>query len=1028
MINNIADLQKIKDEYIAKMSKYEHLAMVCFGTGCVSANCESVRTALVEELEKRGMTDKVAVIERGCMGTCAVGPVVYVLPDETYYTEMTADKIREVVEKHFVGGEPVEEYTFYDTIKRKHMTNIHEVSFFKDQVRIALRNCGLVDVNCINSYISKDGYMALAKCLEKGDRMAVIDELKKSGLRGRGGGGFPTGVKWEAGYKAPAGDKYIICNADEGDPGAFMDRSVFEGDPHCVIEGMLIGGYAIGAEHGVVYIRAEYPIAIRRLEAAMQMAKENGLLGQNIMGSGFNFDLEIRIGAGAFVCGEETALMSSVEGQRGEPRQKPPFPFQKGLFQKPTIINNVETFANVPQILLRGSDWFRQYGTPESPGTKVFAVTGNIVNSGLVEVPMGMPLSEVVYSIGGGIPDGKKFKSAQTGGPSGGCITINNINTPLEYNSLIALGSMIGSGGLIIMDEDTCMVDTARFYMDFIQEESCGKCTACRVGTKRMLETLERITRGEGKDGDIELLEELALVVKDSAMCGLGQTAPNPILSTIKYFREEYEEHIYQKSCRAGVCADLYTSPCQNACPADINIPAYMAKIATGSFVDAYKVMFEENPFPGICGRICTHPCESRCRRGTVDEALAICELKRFASDYAYSANEPKKIEVAPKNGKKVAVIGAGPSGLTCGYYLARLGYEVDAYEAEAVAGGILQWGIPEYRLPKKLVQHEIDIICKHGVNIIYNTKVGKDISFADLKAKYDAVYVANGAMVASKAGVEGEDLDGVYGGLDFLKRVALQNDLDFKGKKVAVIGGGNTAIDAARTALRIGADKVTILYRRTEDAMPAALEEIEDAIVEGVEIIDLVAPAKFVGENGKLTKIDCTKMGLKEFDSSGRRKARPIEGSNFDFEADVVIPAVSQAPNCDFLGGSEVGLTKWGSVVADKVTQATAEEGVFAGGDAYRGPEDVVHAIHDAKLAAAAIDQYLGGEGVLNKGEHLPVDDFHDQDEIVEHKRFPKETLPVEKRASTFDEVVLGYHKLNAVAEAMRCLRCDRR
>ena len=597
MIRSIADLQQMKEAYLEKMGQYSHLCMVCYGTGCMSSGCKNVRDAMVEELEKAGLTDKVAVIERGCMGTCAVGPVVYVLPDETYYTEMTPERVKDVVQKHFIGGEPVTEYTFYDSIQKKRVSNIHDVAFFRDQVRIALRNCGLIDVNCINSYVSKDGYLALAKILEKGDRMAVIEEMKRSGLRGRGGAGFPTGVKWEAAYREEGDEKYIICNADEGDPGAFMDRSVFEGDPHSVIEGMLIGGYAIGANHGVVYIRAEYPIAVERLQAALEMAREEGVLGKDIFGSGFDFDIEIRIGAGAFVCGEETALMASVEGQRGEPRQKPPFPFQSGLFGKPTIINNVETLATVPAIMLNGADWFRQFGTEKSPGTKVFALSGNIVNTGLVEVPMGTPLAEVIYSIGGGIPNGKKFKSAQTGGPSGGCITAENINTPLDYESLAALGSIVGSGGLIVMDEDTCMVDTARFYLDFIQEESCGKCTACRIGTKRMLEILNRITSGEGKEGDIETLEHLGAIIKDTAMCGLGQTAPNPVLSTIKYFRSEYEEHIVEKRCSAGVCGELVSSPCENTCPAGINIPGYMSLIATGDYMGAARVMLRDNPF-----------------------------------------------------------------------------------------------------------------------------------------------------------------------------------------------------------------------------------------------------------------------------------------------------------------------------------------------------------------------------------------------------------------------------------------------
>ena len=711
---------------------------------------------MVEELEKAGLSDKVAVIERGCMGTCAVGPVVYVLPDETYYTEMTPERVKDVVQKHFIGGEPVTEYTFYDSIQKKRVSNIHDVAFFRDQVRIALRNCGLIDVNCINSYVSKDGYLALAQILEKGDRMEVIENMKKSGLRGRGGAGFPTGVKWEAAYNEPGDEKYIICNADEGDPGAFMDRSVFEGDPHSVIEGMLIGGYAIGANHGVVYIRAEYPIAVERLQAALEMAREEGVLGKDIFGSGFDFDIEIRIGAGAFVCGEETALMASVEGQRGEPRQKPPFPFQSGLFGKPTIINNVETLATVPAIMLQGADWFRQFGTEKSPGTKVFALSGNIVNTGLVEVPMGTPLSEVIYSIGGGIPNGKKFKSAQTGGPSGGCITAENINTPLDYESLAALGSIVGSGGLIVMDEDTCMVDTARFYLDFIQEESCGKCTACRIGTKRMLEILNRITTGEGKPGDIETLEHLGGIIKDTAMCGLGQTAPNPVLSTIKYFRSEYEEHIVEKKCSAGVCGDIVSSPCENTCPAGINIPGYMSLIATGDYMGAARIMLRDNPLSGICGRVCTHPCESRCRRGSVDEAMNICELKRFATDWAYAQGFPYDEDLKPQADidKRVAIIGAGPSGLTCGYYLARLGYHVDIYEAERRAGGVMTYGIPDYRLPLNILEREIGTIERAGVNIILNTKIGVDVSFRSLQKNYDAIFIAIGAQKTLRLGI----------------------------------------------------------------------------------------------------------------------------------------------------------------------------------------------------------------------------------------------------------------------------------
>ena len=1027
MIRSIADLETMKKEYEEKMGQYSHLCMICYGTGCMSSGCKDVRDAMVEELEKAGLTDQVAVIERGCMGTCAVGPVVYILPDETYYTEMTPERVKDVVQKHFIGGEPVLDYTFYDSIQRKRVSNIHEVAFFRDQVRIALRNCGLIDVNCINSYVAKDGYLALARILEKGDRAQVVNEMKRSCLRGRGGAGFPTGVKWEAAAREAGEEKYIICNADEGDPGAFMDRSVFEGDPHSVIEGMLIGGYAIGAQHGVVYIRAEYPIAVERLKAALEMAREEGLLGEDIMGSGFNFDIEIRIGAGAFVCGEETALMASVEGQRGEPRQKPPFPFQSGLFGKPTIINNVETLATVPAIMLNGADWFRQFGTEKSPGTKVFALSGNIVNTGLVEVPMGTPLSEVIYSIGGGIPNGKKFKSAQTGGPSGGCITAENINTPLDYESLAALGSIVGSGGLIVMDEDTCMVDTARFYLDFIQEESCGKCTACRVGTKRMLEILNRIVAGEGQPRDIETLEHLGKIIQDTAMCGLGQTAPNPVLSTLKYFRAEYVEHIVEKYCVAGVCSDLVSSPCENTCPAGINIPGYMSLIATGDYMGAARVMLRDNPFSGICGRVCTHPCEERCRRGTVDEAMNICELKRFATDWAYAHGFPSDEDLKPvaKLDKKVAIVGSGPAGLTCAYYLARLGYQVDVYEAEDRLGGIMTIGIPDYRLPLDIIEREISNIQRTGVNMIMNTKIGVDLSFKSLQKNYDAIFIAIGAQKTLSLGIPGERLNGIVNGLDFLKRVIMKRDLDFTGKKVAVIGGGNTAIDSARTPVRLPAKEVVILYRRAEEDMPADKVEIADAIEEGVTIRTLANPIEFIGTNGQLTSICIMKQKLGQFDSSGRRKASP-SGESYVEEFDIAIPAISQTPDTKFIRGT-VNLDG-DRIIADQYSQATSVPGVFVGGDAHRGPKDIVHAVYEAKVAAAGIDKYLGGTGELAKGFEQEITDYHIEGDIIPHDRFLTRRMDAEQAKANFWERNLGMHELDARAEASRCLRCDRR
>lgn len=531
--------------------------LVCGGTGCTSSNSGKVTKELETQLKKNKLDKEVKIVKTGCFGLCAEGPIVVIYPEGSMYTMVRVEDVKEIVEEHLIKGRIVKRLLAGDKEHEDITKSLDNVDFFKRQMRIALRNCGVINPELIDEYIAYDGYKALAKVLSEMTPVQVIDTIKKSGLRGRGGGGFPTGLKWEFASKSQGDQKFVCCNADEGDPGAFMDRSVLEGDPHSVVEAMAIAGYAIGSDQGYIYVRAEYPIAVKRLQIAIEQAKEYGLLGKGIFGTSFNFDLEIRLGAGAFVCGEETALMTSIEGKRGEPRPRPPFPAVKGLWQKPTILNNVETYANIPIIINRGSEWFSSIGTEKSKGTKVFAVGGKINNTGLVEVPMGTTLREVIYDIGGGIPNGKKFKAAQTGGPSGGCIPASHIDTPIDYDSLIQLGSMMGSGGLIVMDEDNCMVDIARFFLEFTVEESCGKCPPCRIGTKRMLEILERITGGKGEEGDIEKLEVLAKNIKTSALCGLGQTSPNPILSTLKYFRDEYEAHVKEKKCPAGVCKSM---------------------------------------------------------------------------------------------------------------------------------------------------------------------------------------------------------------------------------------------------------------------------------------------------------------------------------------------------------------------------------------------------------------------------------------------------------------------------------------
>ena len=536
---------------------YRSHVLVCGGTGCTSANSPAIIEALEAQIAEKGLTDEVKVVQTGCHGLCALGPIMIVYPEGCFYSEVMVEDVPEIVEEHLLKGRIVKRLLYDDTIHQDVVKSIESTDFYKKQKRVALRNCGVINPEDIDEYIAYDGYQALAKCLTEYTPEQVIQVIKDSGLRGRGGGGFPTGRKWELAAMNKADQKYVVCNADEGDPGAFMDRSVLEGDPHCIVEAMAICGYAVGATEGYIYVRAEYPIAVNRLEIAIQQAKEYGLLGKNIFDSGFDFDLHIRLGAGAFVCGEETALMTSIEGNRGEPRPRPPYPAVKGLFGKPTTENNVETFANVPQIILKGADWFASMGTERSKGTKVFALGGKIKNTGLVEIPMGTTLREIVEEIGGGIPNGKKFKAAQTGGPSGGCIPASLMDTEIDYDNLTAIGCMMGSGGLIVMDEDNCMVDIAKFFLEFTVDESCGKCSPCRIGTKRMMEILEKITSGKGTLEDIDKLEELAYYIKQNSLCGLGQTAPNPVLATLKFFREEYIAHVVDKKCPAGVCKAL---------------------------------------------------------------------------------------------------------------------------------------------------------------------------------------------------------------------------------------------------------------------------------------------------------------------------------------------------------------------------------------------------------------------------------------------------------------------------------------
>jgi NADH-quinone oxidoreductase subunit F len=1019
-----------------KQKKYT--VFVCQETPCLSMGSDEIYEIFKQEIAQSELKN-VSLEISGCHGhgLCEQGPSITIEPGGFFYIGVQKEDVPEIVQSHLKNDIPVQRLIYRDPVSNKPVSNYKDINFYNKQQRIVLRDCGHINPEKIEHYIEKSGYTALKKAVTTMTPEKVIAEILQSGLRGRGGAGFPTGKKWEFCRNAPGDQKYMICNADEGDPGAFMDRSLLEANPHSVIEGITIAGYAIGASEGYIYVRTEYPLAVRRVATAIEQAQKRGFIGKNIFNKGFDFNINIKEGAGAFVCGEETALIASIESHRGMPRPRPPFPAQSGLDGKPTIINNVKTLATVPVIIRQGSEWYSTIGTETSKGTVIFALSGKINNSGLVEVPMGTPLSTIIYDIGGGIPREKKFKAVQTGGPSGGCIPARFLNTPVEYDTLAKLGSIIGSGGMVVLDDATCMVEVARYFLSFTQSESCGKCSPCRLGTKQMLEILTRFTQGKGKEEDLDILTSLAQTIKQCSLCGLGQTCPNPILTTLNYFKDEYEAHIREKKCPAAVCDALMISPCQHTCPVGINVPKYVAHISNNEFLESVETIRERNPFPAICGRICHHPCEYKCRRGELEAPVAIRSLKRFAADWYFDhlSDLPVPKPFPRTKQQRIAIVGAGPTGLSCAYYLAQMGYGTTVFEALPVGGGMLSVAIPEFRLPGAVIEQEIDYIVKRGVEIKYNTPINSNFTIRALFDQgYSAVFIAAGAQRSQRIGIPGEleDLAGFYYGLRFLRDIKIGKKVDI-GTNVAVIGGGNVALDASRTATRLGARKVNIYYRRSKDEMPVTEVEYDESLNEGIKFNFLTSPTRITSDNWKVTGLQCVNMKLGEIDASGRRRPIPVEGSDFFVEADTVIAAVGQAPDLSFLPpDSELERTKWETLAVDNNKLSTNIPGVFAGGDFVSGPGMVIEAIAAGRRGALAINKYLSGDETRVemydlKSEIIPERKEEETEETWQSQ--PRQKVPMistEERKNNFKEIEIGFSQKQAIYEAKRCLRCD--